>query len=81
MKTLCETCRYGLVRQQEVYLCSNDFGKIGDYVVQTKPLNKCLLGDDYTEIVTKCTKYQKSQEKATYSDPDFEEYVKKVENE
>jgi hypothetical protein len=66
-KTLCETCKYGLIRELD---CEDDACKKRHFI------NKCLFGKDYVDIITSCNRYKKSDGKMTYHDPDFEGYLR-----
>jgi hypothetical protein len=65
--TLCLTCAFGLCREWEYYNAEI-----------TGRQNKCLLGQDYMEIVTNCNRYRKTKVRITYHDPDFDMYVKQL---
>ena len=70
-KTLCLNCEYGLVREWEW----SGQDSLSGYS------NRCLLGNDFVEVITSCNRYKKKVDgKITYSDPDFEEYECSVEN-
>lgn len=70
--TLCLTCLYGLVRE---YDCEEDSCKERHFN------NKCLLGNDYVGVIIMCNRCKKKENKVTYHDPDFDEYVDKLQNE
>jgi len=68
--TLCYTCQFGLCREWEFF---DD--------EETRRRNKCLLGNDFLEVVTSCNRYKKVEGKVTYHDPEFAEYEKKHDGE
>ena len=69
--TLCQTCEFGLIRQWE------------DWYNDPPPMNgiqaKCLLTDDFVEVITSCNKYKRDKNaETTYHDPNFQDYIKKA---
>jgi hypothetical protein len=69
--TLCETCKFGLVRETD---CGDPDCKIRHW------RDKCLLGNDFMEHpITLCTQYRKKKKaKTTYHDPDFNDYLRRI---
>lgn len=76
MKTsLCETCKFGLIREWDCDDRVKDFAPCTDRHFS----NWCLLARDYPGIIISCSHHKKGNGKVTYHDPDFKEYEKTLE--
>ena len=74
--TLCETCKFGLVREI-------DYGKHNGMGIDVEKdrlfTNRCMLGGDYPgSYVTSCNRYIKKGTETTYHDPEWEDWRLKI---